>query len=353
MNPDFKQIFKTDEGNANWKQFLNNAHNTSYLSTMEFAYSRESEGRNAESFLVSSNGEDLAGVHYSRKKNIRNLVTVSDTKSGLVFKEGPDPEIFESILDHYLNWASANHVAYARINTWIPKTIAGQEMEYSALFEKALSKKGFRQISEPKNTYWIDLTKSEEQLLSQMKSQTRYRVNQGLRSDIKAVITDIADTEHIDGFWEIYRTIGEKKQFSMYTEMKFKNEVNNLLNAGLANLFLLKFEDTIVNYSLASNYGISFYLHGAINHDFKKLKGCPSPGQLAQWTMISFMKKKGLKLYDLGFCPGPVPYPEHPRYPIWSFKYGFGGIPVEYLPVYGKVIQPVRGRIFHFLYKKR
>lgn len=64
--------------------------------------------------------------------------------------------------------------------------------------------------------------------------------------------------------------------------------------------------------------------------------------------MIKAMKYKGLKTYDMGFCPGAVPNINDPRYNIWKFKYDFGGNHVEFLPTYGKVLDPARGRLFQY-----
>ncbi|MCD4677608.1 MAG: peptidoglycan bridge formation glycyltransferase FemA/FemB family protein, partial [Desulfobacula sp.] len=91
----------------------------------------------------------------------------------------------------------------------------------------------------------------------------------------------------------------------------------------------------------------------AMNPEFKKLEGCPPPGSIAQWAMIKAMKAQGMKIYDMGFCPGHVPLKEHPHYQIWRFKYGFGGDHVEFLPTYGIIMQPIKGKVFHYLkYKK-
>jgi lipid II:glycine glycyltransferase (peptidoglycan interpeptide bridge formation enzyme) len=69
--------------------------------------------------------------------------------------------------------------------------------------------------------------------------------------------------------------------------------------------------------------------------------------------MIRALKKMGLKTYDMGFCPGPVPVDDHPAFNIWRFKYRFGGKYVQYMPVYGKKLKPLTGSIFEYLkYRK-
>jgi hypothetical protein len=346
------QLKRTPEDENRWTLLLSIAKHSNYMVSMPYAYSKDVDGRFTTSFIFSKDNIDIAGAHYSLVKSSLSLITVSDLKSGILFREDADPEIFRSILDHYLNWAKNNNVSFARINSWLPKIIDDRTITYSAEIEEFIHSKGFIRIVPPKHTYRIDLLQSEEELLKKMHTQTRYRVRQGLRSDIETIVYEKPEDEIIDKFWNQYRKIGEKKNFTMYNEGKFKHEIFALMQANLAKLFVEKFENTIINFSLASNLKIAYNMHGAINPEFKKLNGCPSPGQLAQWEMIRKVKSQGSVIYDMGFCPGPTPILEHPKFPIWSFKHGFGGSAVEFLPVYGKVLKPLRGRLFHFLNKK-
>ena len=252
-----------------------------------------------------------------------------------------------------MNWAKRNKVSYARINSWLPKIVDSKPVNYSIEIEGLLKNKGFTPIAKPKHTYWIDLTQSEEVLLEKMKRQTRYDARQGEKNGLEIQQFTTPDEKSIDVFLKLYNSLGNQKGFEILAEAKMKSELYLLLTNKLATLFLLTFNGIVVNASLVGSYGYAQYLYGAINPNFKQLKGCPPPGAIAQWEMIKEMKRRGLALYDMGFCPGPVPDPNHPKYPIWRFKYGFGGEPVEFLPVYGKVIQPIRGRLFYFLNVKK
>jgi lipid II:glycine glycyltransferase (peptidoglycan interpeptide bridge formation enzyme) len=293
----------------------------------------------------------VAGVQYSIAQSKFNLISTADIVQGFVFTHEPSEQLVMQMLDHFLSWAKEQKAGYVRVHPWLPATIAGKETGYDSLFEKAFSLCGFEVIKSGRHTYWLDLSLSEEALLSKMTRKTRYEVKQGLKSDIRFTLYEKPDTGIIEQFWDLYKLLGQNKGFSMYPEQKFKNEIHVLLETGNAMLFVASYNDTIVNFSIASNSGIASYLHGAINPEFKNLEGCPSPGQVAQWTMITEMKRRGAVTYDMGFCPGPVPDSAHPAYNIWRFKYGFGGDHVQFLPTYGKVLHPLKGRIFKFLRK--
>lgn len=336
------------DGKERWTSLLQSYFFPSYMQSLDYEYSKENKGRKVSTFIFQQESRDIAGVHYSIKRSPLNILSTADIISGIVFRESPSLELLSYIVNHFIEFAQKNRVSFIRINPWLPKSIAGEQTDFEMLFNKVLLKKGFHVLEEGRHTYWIDLAKSEEELLNNMKRQTRYEVRQGLKSEIQTCTYEEQDVGLVDQFWKQYKILVEKKGFGGYTVQQFKHEVSTLLSAGLANLYVFKYRNQIINYSIASNFGVAAYLHGAIDYRFKDLEGCPSPGQLAQWKMITNAKAQGAKIYDMGFCPGPVPLKEHPAYKIWRFKYGFGGDHVEYLPVYGKAIKPVSGKIFQY-----
>ena len=221
------------------------------------------------------------------------------------------------------------------------------------MFHDILMSKGFSIIEPGRHTYWIDLKKTKDEILANFKRQTRYEVRKALRSSLEIKRYDHPTEEIFEVFWKLYDSLGTQKGFGTLKKLQFKLEFFSLMRAGYAHLFLAKYQNTVVNASFMASIGRGVYLYGAMNPEFKTLKNCPSPGQIAQWEMISFAKSKNLPYYDMGFCPGPVPKHEHPEYDIWRFKYAFGGKHVQFLPTYGKIIKPFRGKTFQKLkYKK-
>lgn len=331
-----------------WNTLLSKSEGYNYTSNFNYSHTCQPVGRTVESFIFLREGEEFSGAHYSYKKSVAGLISVSDIKSGIIFKSQPEPETYSEIIEHYLSWAKDRNVSFARINSWIPIKIDNNSISYSEKIDSLFIKYGFFKTAVAKHTYWIDITQPEHQLLKNMKRQTRYDARQGDKHGLIFEQYNTPDEFVLNQFVMLYSNLGNKKEFDIIDGERFKKEIAFLLSAKLATIFVAKYEGTIVNISIAANYGQSQYLYGAINPEFKKLNGCPSPGPVAQWEMIKEMKRKGFTIYDMGFCPGPIPYSEHPKYSIWRFKYGFGGKPVEYLPVYGKVIQPLRGRLFYF-----
>jgi len=305
------------------------------------------------SFLFRYRGLNVAGAHYSLKSSFAGIVSTSDIQSGIMFTSEPDKDLIDHILHHFTGWSLQKKTSFLRISPWIPDFIGDEKKDFQNLIQKTLLKRGFRVIVPGRSTYWIDLTQTEDDLLGAMKPKTRYDIKNGIRNGLESQRIDCPDDNLVSDFWNLYSCLGAKKKFNIMPEKKFRDTVFTLLNAGLASLFITKFKGRTVNISMASRTGIASYMFGAADSEFKKIEGCPSPGNFAQWEMIRTMKSLGLKVYDMGFCPGAVPYMEHPAYHIWRFKYGFGGKHVQFMPTYGKVMKPVTGRLFQYLkYKK-
>lgn len=350
-NIDVNKIDLSQEGFI--KDLINKGIYTSHRQNMSYVYTKKSKNRKIETYIFSREGKIIAGAHYSLIMGYLNLIKVADLSSGFIFRQQPDAELLSFLIEHFSKWAATKKTAYARINPWYPKSYKGGETESYQIYNELLHSLRFNEIVDGRHTYWIDLTLSEEDLLKKMKRQTRYDVRQGIKSDIKIKLIENSDKKLINSFWNLYMRIGKNKQFAIYSEEKFKSQIYNLLKYKVAILFVMIYDNEIINISIASHKGIASYLHGAININFKKFSNCPSPGPYAQWLMISKLKERDVKMYDMGFCPGKVPYKEHSKYGIWRFKYGFGGEHVQFMPVFGKVLKPVTGRIFKFLrYRK-
>jgi len=335
-----------------WNNLLYSSLYPSYRQSLSFEYSKESKGRKVSSFIFNLNGEDVAGVHYSIKRSKFNLLSTADILSGIVFKIEPTVELLNYIINHFIGFAKSNKVAYVRITPWLPKLIADENTHYELLFNQVLLNKGFDITHKGRHTYWIDLSKSEDELFKNVKSQTKRKIKKVINSNMELETYDEFIHDKVSIFYSLYNKLGNNKDFEVLSQTEFFQHVKSLLDEG-ATLFLLKFNNTVVDVALSSNKGIATYYHGALNFDYKELEGCPAPGHYMQWAMIRHMKNKGLKTYDMAFCPGPVPQQDHPNYGIWRFKYEFGGNHVEFLPTYGKIIKPLIGKLFKFLRDKK
>lgn len=172
----------------------------------------------------------------------------------------------------------------------------------------------------PTKTIQIDLTKTQEKILSQMHPKTRYNIKIAKRNNI-----DLTDSKSIGEFVNFWRRNFEKKKFLFLSQKKniialykaFKKNANILIASKnseiVATLLLLRTRNTI------------YYMYAASNAEGRKLFA-PT---LLTWEAILLGKKYHCKIFDFDGI-----YDE--RFPLnsWKgftkFKKGFGGYEVEY-----------------------
>jgi len=336
-----------------WNNLLFSAINGSYRQGIPFEYAKEMNGREINTYIFQQDGKDIAGVHYSIKGKFKKFFSVADIMSGIAFIREPDQDLLTFIMNHFVNWAKNRKASYIRINPWLPKTIANKETIYKNRFDDVLKRFELNEISMGRHTYWIDLLQDEEQIFNKIKPQTRNKIRRGEKLHLIVEKHDKIGEYEKERFWKLYDELGKLKGFNTLSRDRFEEEIISMVNHGLASLFFTKFNNMVVNVAVVSTFGESNYYYGAINPNYKSIENCPSPGPYSQWSIIMTMKSIGIKTYDMGFAPGPVPIKSHPRYSIWRYKYDFGGDHVEFLPTYGKAINPIRGKIFQYWrYKK-
>jgi lipid II:glycine glycyltransferase (peptidoglycan interpeptide bridge formation enzyme) len=316
---------------------------------MQYVHAKDTLKRKTFTFIFQKNGEDIAGAHYTLKKSFAGIIKTADIDSGIIFKDAPNVEILEFILCHFISWAKRKNASYVRIYPWLPINEEEESGYNSSLILTKFPDLGFEEITKGKGTYWINLENSHEELMKRMSSGTRSKIKKAEKFGYEVEVVETANDELINLFWRFYGNLGQRKGIDILPEQKFKKELTVLLNAKIAKLFIIKHQENILNIALASSIGQSMYFHGALNPDYVSNTEAPSVGHFAQWQVIIHMKSLSLSVYDMAYCPGPIPINDHPNFNIWRFKHGFGGQYVQFMPTFGKALNPLWGRLFRLV----
>lgn len=345
------EISKNDE--LRWNELLLNSINGSYRQSFPFEYAQELNNREVKTYIFQRNGIDMAGANYSIKGAYKNLITIADMLSGFVFREQPDHDFLVFLIEHFINWAKSKNISYIRLNPWLVKSIAGVSNQFSEFFDSTMLSFGFKNIEQGRNTYWIDLTKDEDIILNTTNKKARQNIRRAKLNGMEIEIYNNPNDDLLEWFWDLYVSRSNQKNIPVIKKNYMLCQVSNLMKSGLAKLYFAKFEEKMINVSLVSTFGQAASLHSGMNPEVNANKSIPSPGHFLRWGIIQDLKKIGNTIHDMGFCPGPVPIESHPQYGIWHFKYSFGGDHVEFLPTYGKALNPLMGKLFqYYKYKK-
>ncbi len=188
------------------------------------------------------------------------------------------------------------------------------------------------------HTVILDLTKSQEDLLKEMRRQTRYEVRRAEKFNIKVTWTDEESS-----YREFHQVQAETAQRQHFVPPNLKMLLAEREAFGEnARLYIAK---TAVNEPIA--YGLILmtgneaeYFEAASTELNYKL-----PGAYAlQWQVIKDLQELGIKRYNL-WGIAPPDQPDHRYAKVTTFKRGFGGEMVEFVAAQDMVIKPAHYKL--------
>ena len=186
---------------------------------------------------------------------------------------------------------------------------------------------GFRRApiqTHPEDTWKLDISLSEDELLKNMRKTTRYLIKQAQKNkDIEIFQTQ--KLEDLEIFNELHKQVSKTQKFIPFSLKYLKNEFLAFNTDNQVSLFFGKYKGEVIAVSFVVLWsGIGFYHHAALLPKFRKIP----IAYLLQWEAIREAKKRGCALYDFW---GYVDNPKHPWYGPTLFKMGFGGYSKHYV----------------------
>ena len=174
-------------------------------------------------------------------------------------------------------------------------------------------KKSKKEI-QPSKTVVIELTKSDEELMSSMHHKTRYNIGV---ADNHGVV--VGESSYVDLFLKLLKKTTKRDKFNPHPDDYYRKLIGH---SGIqAKLYFARHDDKPLAAALVLIYGDSgYYLHGASDYDSRALM---APYAL-HWHIIKELKAQGLKQYDMwGINARKWPG-------VTRFKLGWGGKTIEY-----------------------
>jgi lipid II:glycine glycyltransferase (peptidoglycan interpeptide bridge formation enzyme) len=199
----------------------------------------------------------------------------------------------------------------------------------------------------PSHTLLLDLKKTEEEILAQMKPKGRYNIRVAQRKNI-----EIEESSRTDIFYTLLQETTERDGFSSHNEEYYKKFLEHFSDAHLFLAYIPaeKSESGNKEYiagalSVGLDENTFIYYYGASSQKYKE---CMAP-YLLQWYMITFAKEQGYTCYDfLGIAPENAPS-SHRLFGVTQFKRKFGGEIKEYAKETDIVFSP----FWYALYRAR
>jgi len=170
--------------------------------------------------------------------------------------------------------------------------------------------------NQPQRTLTLNLEKSENDLLENMRGKTRYNIGLAQRRGVEIKRSD----DYSDIFYHLIRKTRERQGFSSYTEEHYK-KIFKISNDFKVKMFLAEYQEKVIVASIVVFFGDRVIsLHTGSDYECRALKGA----DLLRWNVILYAKKMGYKIYDFWGI-------DEKKFPgVTNFKKGFGGEAAEY-----------------------
>ena len=198
------------------------------------------------------------------------------------------------------------------------------------------------------HSYIVDLTKSEEDLLSAMHPKTRYNIKVANRYGVK-----VTQSNSPASFKEYLRLIFEttvRQGFYLHDRQYHRRQWQILSKTNISHLMSASYQNQALSaFMLFSCKDRFFYPYGG-SLPVNRQVMAPT---LLMWEAIKFGKKIGCQSFDMWGSLGPKAKQGDPAFGFHRFKQGFGGQLVQFVGSYDFVINPNLYRLYHLVDKCR
>ncbi|EKE18634.1 MAG: methicillin resistance protein [uncultured bacterium] len=207
---------------------------------------------------------------------------------------------------------------------------------------------------QPKEILAIDISKSAEQLLMEMKSKTRYNIGVARKRGVRifSISKQKKTTEqkdYIEEFLRLNKEMALRNGIATHADEYYK-KMFEILPDDMFKIYVAEFEGKIIAANLVLFYGRTVtYLHGASGKMHRNLMA----PFLLQWQSILDAKEKGCTHYDFGGVNSGSG--NNSWEGITNFKLGFSlkTKPLQFPGSYDIIINPRRYAVYRGLQRAK
>jgi len=219
----------------------------------------------------------------------------------------------------------------------LPGSAQEQVEPTGASVRQTLEQSGWRFSTEQvqfRNTFWVDLTLPEEELLGRMKQKTRYNLRVAERKGVGVREGGPGDLALL---YHMYAETSVRDGFVIRDETYYHRVWESFLQAGLAQVWIAEVEGEAVGGLVIFRFaGRAWYFYGMSRPVHRE----KMPNYLLQWEAMRRAKEAGCTRYDLWGAPDEFNESD-PMWGVYRFKEGLGGQLVRSLGAWDYPARPV------------
>ncbi|MCK5123144.1 MAG: peptidoglycan bridge formation glycyltransferase FemA/FemB family protein [Candidatus Pacebacteria bacterium] len=388
------EIINVDEEQKEiWNKFIAENCSESFLQSWEWGEFQKSLGRKI--WRIGIVEDDLLAVALIVKYDLPFGWSYFYCPRGPVVKISNIKYQISNILDFLFSEikkiSKKEKSLFLRIDPLTPLApiLSRGEREHASPFKKKtgeisamrILKKSPNEI-QPRDTLILDITKSEEELLKEMKQKTRYNIRLAGKKELRIRNYELGIDnkenfkEKFEKFWELIKETSQRDKFVSHSknyywkmlenlvnkkqDTRYKNQknINNQTSKNKRNLqarlYLAEYSNKIIAANMVLYFGdMAVYLHGASSNEYRNVMA----PYLLQWRQIMDAKEAGCKKYDFWGVSSEVAEAERPigHSASWGgitkFKKGFGGYEKNYIGAYDLAFNNIGYPIYGFMRK--
>jgi len=253
-----------------------------------------------------------------------------------IFEKGPAPT--KEMLTDFKKIAKENNIVFVKLEPNIPVFSQSTKDQLTKLLGEFGAVRGKRFFTP--TTFWIDLTKSEDDLLKGFTSKTRYNIRLAERKGV--VVREDDSDKAFQKYLDLTRETTQRQGFYAHTEKYHRLMWNILKKAGIAHLFTATYKGEIITtWVLFVWKNFLYYPYGASTEKYKEVMA----NNLMMWDAIKFGKKLGLTTFDL--------WGREEGKGFTKFKEGYNPKVIEFLGTWDLVINKPVYKIYTLAEKIR
>lgn len=333
-----------------WHQIIASFQNTHVLQTWQWG-NIKSQYRWAPFFKVwgDSTKPDAAALVLMRAISLAGYTTplrILYVPKGPLLRNWGDQQLVKKVLEDLKEFAQEKKAIFIKIDpdvplgSGIPGEKGAQENSYGREVTRLLCDHGWHYSDEQiqfRNSVWINLTPSEDELLSKMKQKTRYNIRLAERKGVNVRFGTVDDIEQL---YRMYADTSLRDGFVIRDEGYYRLLWGtfmrpDLVDSGRTDVpacepIIAEVNGLPVAAVVIFRFGgTAYYMHGMSLPVHRNRM----PNYLLQWKAMIRAKELGCKRYDLWGAP-EIFEESDSMWGVFRFKQGLGGEVVRMIGAY-------------------
>ncbi|MCK5413500.1 MAG: peptidoglycan bridge formation glycyltransferase FemA/FemB family protein [Candidatus Pacebacteria bacterium] len=320
---------------SQWEEFVQSNKENTFLHSWNWGEFNKNTGEKIWRLGVFKDEISPHPNHLPGERELNELVAVvfvikinARRGSFLFVPQGPifyqksrnnNQEILNKLFQYLKNLGKRENVGFVRISPLLDQT-----QENLKIFQDFGFKNAPIHMMHPEITWLLDITKSEDDLMKDMRKTHRNLIRRAGKDGVE--IVQSTDEKYLKAFYNIHAETVKRHKFIPFSYDYIKKEIETFRKDNQIEIFSAIYEGKIISSAIVVFYGKqAFYHHGASSSEYMKV---PS-SYLSLWEAIKEAKARGKEMFNFyGIVENK---PKHPWSGLSKFKKGFGGYQKEIL----------------------